>query len=193
MKTAIVILAAGKSSRMGQIKQLLAIGNKTLLTLAIESALQTDADKTYCVLGAHSETIQKTIEHYPIGLISNKNYHLGLSSSIIAALNHLEDQHYNNILIMLADQPKVDANYLNQLLEESRKQPSKIIASSYSGLSGVPAVFPEKYFNELYHLKGDKGAKTFLNSAEIDLVQIESVPLIDIDTAEDYSKYLKSL
>lgn len=193
MKTAIVILAAGKSSRMGRAKQLLAIGNKTLLVLAVESAMQSKADKTYCVLGAHFEAIQKSIEHYSVEIIMNANYHLGLSSSIIAGLKHLEDQHYDSILIMLADQPKVDANYLNQLIEESIKQPSKIIASSYSGLSGVPAVFPKIYYNELLNLKGDKGAKVFLNSSKTEVIQIDSIPLIDIDTADDYSEYLNSL
>lgn len=193
MKTAVVILAAGKSSRMGRTKQLLPIGNKTLLALAVESAIQSIADKTYCVLGAYSEVIQKSIEQYPIEIIMNTNYHLGLSSSIVAGLNHIEYKHYDSLVIMLADQPKVDTQYLNKLIDESHKQPSKIIASSYSGISGVPAVFPKIYYKELLNLKGDKGAKAFLNSAEMEIIQIDSIPLVDIDTADDYSKYLNSL
>ncbi len=193
MKTAVLLLAAGKSSRMGRVKQLLPIGDKTLLEIAIKSAIQSKADKTYCVLGAHFEAIQKSIEDYPVEIILNTNYHSGLGSSIIAGLKHLEDKHFQSILIMLADQPEVDANYLNQLIDESSKQPSKIIASSYSGLSGVPAVFPKQYYNELLNLKGDKGAKDFLNSSTTEVIQIDSIPLIDIDTTEDYSAYLNSL
>jgi molybdenum cofactor cytidylyltransferase len=193
MKTAILILAAGKSSRMGTAKQLLPVGKTTLLGLAIESAIQSKADKTYCVIGANSEAIQKSIERYAVEMIQNNDYQLGLSSSIKKGLEYLESKHYDAILIMLADQPKVDTAYLNQFIDELHKQPSKIIASSYSGVYGVPAIFPKSYVDQLLLLKGDKGAKDFLNSSKAQVIQLNNNQLTDIDTNQDYIDFLNSI
>jgi molybdenum cofactor cytidylyltransferase len=193
MKTAILILAAGESSRMGESKQLLPIGETTLLGRAIEGALKSKTDKVYCVVGANSDAIQKSIQHYAIEIIHNNYYQLGLSSSIIEGVKYLESKNYDAILMMLGDQPKVDIQYLNQLIDELNKQPSKIIASSYAGISGVPAIFPKSYFKQLLHLKGDKGANPVLNSPKTEVIKIDSTKLKDIDTKEDYLDFLDSL
>lgn len=193
MKTAILILAAGESSRMGEAKQLLPIGETTLLGLAIEGALKSKADNVYCVLGANSEAIQKSINRYTIEIIINKNYQLGLSSSIKEGLKYLESKDYDAILMMLADQPNVDARYLNKLIDENHKQPAKIIASSYAGLFGVPAIFPKSYFKQLLQLNGDKGAYTILNSPKTEVIKIDVTKLKDIDTKEDFLDFLDSL
>jgi molybdenum cofactor cytidylyltransferase len=193
MKTAILILAAGESSRMGEAKQLLPIGNKTLLGIAIEGALKSKADSVYCVLGAHSEVIQKTIKHYSIKIIDNNEYQLGLSSSIIKGIDCLKTEHFDNVLIMLGDQPNVDQAYLNQLMDAHHNNPTKIITSSYDGSFGVPAIFPKSYFNQLLHLKGDKGAKNFLNSAKVEVLGYNSDQLTDIDTTKDYLDFLNSM
>lgn len=193
MKTAILILAAGKSSRMGKVKQLLPIGNTTLLGLAIERALKTNADKTYCVLGANSEVIQKSIKHYPVEIIMNKDYLLGLSSSITKGISYLKSKDYDALLIMLADQPNLDAKYLNQLMDEHHKEPTKIIASYYDGLFGVPAIFPKVYFNQLLNLKGDKGAKHFLNASKGEVLGCNTDQLTDIDTNQDYKDFLNAI
>lgn len=192
MKTAILILAAGSSTRMGKAKQLLPFGKTTLLGLAIENALQSKVNKVYCVLGANAKAIQKSIGHYPIKIITNSEYHLGLSSSIKAGIEHLKLEAYDAILIMLADQPNVDVQYLNQFLIEINEQPTKIIASNYSGSFGVPAIFPKSFYPELQELSGDKGAKTFLNSLNEDVVKIDSLKLSDIDTPQDYLDFLES-
>jgi molybdenum cofactor cytidylyltransferase len=178
---------------MGQAKQLLPIGKTTLLGLAIEEALNSKADKVYCVLGANFEDIKKSIEHYPIEIIKNKDYQLGLSSSINKGVTHLESKDYDAILIMLADQPNLDSKYHNQLIDEHHKQPDKIIASSYSGLNGVPAVFPKSYFDKLLNLKGDKGAKDLLNASKTEVLGYNTNQLIDIDTTEDYINFLNSI
>lgn len=190
---AILILAAGKASRMGKIKQLLPVGKTTLLGLAIENALNSKADKVYCVLGANSEIIQKSIEHYPIDVILNENYSLGLSASISKGVDYLKTEDFDAILIMLGDQPNADANYLNLLMDEHQSQPTKIVASSYNGIFGVPAIFPRTYFYQLLHLKGDKGAKDFLNAANNKVLSCKTDQLTDIDTTQDYLDFLNSM
>ena len=190
---AVLVLAAGKSSRMKDIKQLLKINNKTLLETALENGKKINPNNVFCVLGAHAEKIKKETSTKNITYIFNNNFEKGLSSSIVCGVNYIAKEHSNltSILILLADQPKIDFQFLNELVSIYQKNTTKIVASSYGDKKGVPAIFPKIYFEKLKLLKGDKGAKEFLNSNNIDVASINSLKLIDIDTNEDYINFLK--
>lgn len=190
-KTAILILAAGKSSRMGSTKQLLSYKKTTLLGWAIEQAKQSKANTVFCVLGANSEIIEKSIENYLVETIYNVDYNNGLSTSIIAGINHLKDKNFDSVLIMLADQPNVTTDYLNQLIITSEENNSKIVVSNYRNKMGVPVLFPRQYFNKLINLKGDNGAKDFLKMHLSEIIKMSTFNLIDIDTREDYKNLVK--
>lgn len=191
-KTAILILAAGSASRMGKMKQLLPYKNTTLLEWIIEQALKSTVKNVFCVLGANKDTIEKKLASNTIKIIYNPNYESGLSTSIVTGIDFLQKHNFDNALIMLADQPHVTSEYLNSLIEASKKNPSKIIASNYQGSVGVPAMFPKKYFNDLLNLEGDKGAKNFLLQHNSNVLKINSHQnLLDIDTPEDYQHLLK--
>ena len=189
-KTAILILAAGKSSRMGSPKQLLPYQNTTLLGCAIEHAKNSKASAVFCVLGANAIRIKKSIEKNNVKIIINKEFQHGLSTSIIAGINHLKDKNFDSVLIMLADQPNVNANYLNKLLTASEEDKNVIIASCYPNKVGVPAVFSKLYFNQLLQLKGDKGAKDLLNNQSSKIIKLNANNLLDIDTIQDYQKLI---
>ena len=190
---AVLVLAAGKSSRMKDIKQLLKINNKTLLETALENGKKINPNNVFCVLGAHAEKIKKETSTKNITYIFNNNFEKGLSSSIVCGVNYIAKEHSNltSILILLADQPKIDFQFLNELVSTYQKNTTKIVASSYGDKKGVPAIYPKIYFEKLKLLKGDKGAKEFLNSNNIDVASINSLKLIDIDTKEDYINFLK--
>ncbi|MFT7899386.1 nucleotidyltransferase family protein [Tenacibaculum ascidiaceicola] len=191
-KTAILILAAGSASRMGKIKQLLPYKNTTLLEWAIEQALKSTVKDVFCVLGANKDAIEKQLTTKTIEVIYNPNYKDGLSTSIVEGINLLQKHCFDNTLIMLADQPHVTSEYLNSIIETSKNNPSNIIASSYQGSVGVPALFPKKYFNDLLNLKGAKGAKNFLLQHNNNVIKVNSSQnLLDIDTPEDYEHLLK--
>lgn len=193
MKTAILILAAGKSSRMGQPKQLLPIKHKTLLNSAIDTALASSCSDVICVLGAYKHKIKASIPPNSVKLLENTNFENGLSSSIIEGVNYLEKLNCDGLLIMLGDQPKISTSHLNQLLNSFENYPSQISATAYPNSLGVPAIFPKKFFEGLKQLTGDKGAKDFLNSRHHQIVQIKHSQLFDIDTIQDYEDYLNSL
>ncbi len=190
---AILILAAGKSSRMGTVKQLLKIGNKTLLELTIEATKNSKTTAVFCVLGANADEILSKIKIPNTEFIINKNYEMGLSSSIVSGIDFIEKHQINfdAVLITLADQPEVDSDFLNQLIEVYQNSSEKIIASKYPDKVGVPAIFPKKYFKDLLFLKGDKGAKDLLNSKTENIISVLSDKLLDIDTQEDYKNYIK--
>lgn len=187
-KTAILILAAGSSTRMNATKQLLPYKDTTLLGFAIETAKKTTANEVFCVLGHQAEIIKKSIEKQQVETILNPNFKEGLSSSIVAGIHHIIPKNFDTVLIMLADQPKITPVFLNKMLKTSIKNPTKIIASNYEENIGVPATFPKNNFSELLNLKGDKGAKNLLIKMSSKLISLESSNLIDIDTKEDYKK-----
>ncbi|ULC59067.1 nucleotidyltransferase family protein [Flaviramulus sp. BrNp1-15] len=195
-RISVLILAAGNASRMGRIKQLLPYNNSTLLQVAINNALASKANDVHCVLGANSEIIQKEIKADKVTFINNPNWQEGLSSSIVAGVEYLKTlkEETDAIMIMLADQPKVDKYYLNELIDLFKKNENKIIASIYKNRKGVPAIFPSTHFNELLQLKGDKGANLLLNNSDQDVISpdlnINNI-LKDIDTPEDYKRFIK--
>ncbi len=189
MKIAVLILAAGGASRMKTCKQLLKFENLTLLETALSHAITSNANDVFCVLGAYADRIQQHIDFDNIDIIFNKNWHEGLSSSIVAGVKQLHTMSFDTILITLADQPFVDTTYLNTLLTESASNPNAIIASNYGTKFGVPAVFPQKYFDTLLKLKGDRGAKALLNSKNSPVKTVVSKGnLFDVDTLEDYNR-----
>ena len=193
---ALLVLAAGKSSRMKSIKQLLKIKDQTLLDIALKNAQKVSSKNVFCVLGANADKIKNEISTKDIQFILNKNFEKGLSSSIVCGMKYLEKNHSNMeaVLIMLADQPEVDFKYLNELIEVYKKNNSKIIVTTYYNNSGVPAIFPKKYFDNLNLLKGDKGAKSFIKSCVLETIEVQSKkPFLDIDTEQNYLFYLKSI
>ena len=193
---AIIILAAGKSSRMGNIKQLLKINGKTLLENAIETSLQIPNSSVICVLGANAEKIKKETSLKNINFTINQKNELGLSSSIVCGIKYLQKKEVNfdGILILLADQPAIKLTYYKKMATLFSIQKSKIIASNYVDKFGVPAIFPKIYVQDLLKMKGDKGAKDFLKIHEKNILSPNlNVDLTDIDTPKDYKSYISSL
>jgi molybdenum cofactor cytidylyltransferase len=192
---AILVLAAGKSSRMDGIKQLEKINNKTLLDITLEKLKSIFSDKIYCVLGANADKIKAEITSKNIQFIENPNYEKGLSSSIVSGIEYFKKEalNFEGIYILLADQPGIETAYLESLLLLFQEHKDTIIASKYGNKLGVPAIFPKKYFPELLLIRGDKGAKEFLNERKSEVINPElSTNFFDIDTKEDLELFKNS-
>lgn len=185
---AVLVLAAGKSSRMKSIKQLERINGKTLLDITLEKAKKIISENIYCVLGANSNQIKNEINTENIEFIFNKNFEQGLSTSIVAGIQYFKKKQlkFDGIFILLADQPAIETSYLLTMIHLFKKNTSKIIASNYGDTFGVPAIIPKKYVNALVLIEADKGAKEFINNHKKDVVCPElTTNFIDIDTKED--------
>ncbi|WCT14312.1 nucleotidyltransferase family protein [Mucilaginibacter jinjuensis] len=187
--TALIILAAGESSRLGQPKQNLIFKGKTLLQLAVDAGLKSDCATVIVVLGANSKQINPIPE---TATLCNKNWKEGMASSIKMAMLEIDkDATFDKVIIMLCDQPFVNAALLNSLIKKQAETQKAIVACAYNGTTGVPVLFDSKLFGELLLLKGKEGAKKILknHAAEIAEVVFEKGG-IDIDTPEDYENLL---
>ena len=194
-EVAIIILAAGKSSRMGnEIKQLLAWKQTTLLESTIIQAQNSLANDVYVVLGAYEESIKNIVNVHDSFCVYNKEWEKGMGSSIATAMKTIKQKkiEYDAILIMLSDQPLIDSEYLNKIIKCWKINKDRIIATDYKGRAGVPAIFTEKYFKELNKLDDDFGAKEILKQHRQMLICLDPEGKeIDIDNWHAYQAIVK--
>lgn len=192
MKTGIILLAAGSSSRLGRAKQLIEFQGKTLIQKAIDEGNKSRADYLVVVLGANAELIQTGFDSSSTPFIVNPDWQQGMSSSMQAGLRFLiEKEEINQVLLMLCDQPFVDASLLDQLITAKETFGKGIVAAAYSNTLGVPALLDRYYFEELLQLSGSEGAKKviFKHQAEVHALDFP-LGAVDLDTEEDVNQFL---
>ena len=193
-KITVLVLAAGSSTRMGQIKQLLPWAKGTLLEKVIKNAKTSGASNVLVVAGANYKEIKATMDFEGVEVIVNRRWATGLGSSVACGMHHILTKEHQSeaVLIVLADQPLMDRVYLNRLMEIYTTEKFGIVATEYKSGPGVPALFDRKYFEELTALNGDYGAKHILNKYVGDSMCIGPEGRErDIDTIEDYEELLK--
>ncbi|MEX0291300.1 MAG: NTP transferase domain-containing protein [Flavobacteriaceae bacterium] len=188
---AVLVLAAGAATRMGSIKQLLPWKGSTLLENALQTAVNSSARYVTLITGANAEAIINEIKiPKAVAVVFNNQWTLGLSSSINCGLHHIleGDLECDAVLMLMADQPLIDTEYLNNLISEYHKGAFGIVATSYESGPGVPVIFDRKYFEELRTLAQDKGAKSLIKANMADTFVIDPLGKErDIDTPADYS------
>jgi CTP:molybdopterin cytidylyltransferase MocA len=191
MSVAAIILAAGGSRRLGQPKQLLAYRGETLLNRAIRIAAEAGASPVLAVLGAEFERIRDSIEAHSVVAVHNDRWRQGIGSSIAAGMRALAvcAPDVQAVLLMSCDQPRLTVAHLRTLIEavESGAVPV-VVASTYAGVHGVPAVFPRSTFDELRGLSGDKGARSIIENPSCPVAGVEfEGGEVDIDAPGDLS------
>ena len=192
--TGTIILAAGASSRLGEAKQQLRFGGKTLLQRAIQAAEESASERTVVVTGAHVTSIVADRPGGSIQFVHNPQWPEGMASSIRTGMQELLriKPETTAAIFMLCDQPFADAQLLNRLIEEKSRTDKGIVACAYKDTAGVPVLFDKNFFPELRALKGREGAKKLLFRYPETLTTIP-FPLgaIDIDTPSDYQALLQ--
>lgn len=192
-KTAIVVLAAGNSSRLGRSKQLLKYKDSTLLKNTISEALKVENSFVIVVTGSNHDVIEKELNSAEIFCSYNSEWGSGMSSSIVKGVNDLLllNPDCEQCILAVCDQPFVTSSVFENLINEAMKTGKGIVASAYSETLGTPVLFQKKYFQELLELKGQEGAKKLIKKYTDYVI---SVPFekgnIDIDTEEDYKTLL---
>ncbi|WP_291867385.1 nucleotidyltransferase family protein [Maribacter sp.] len=187
---AIVILAAGSSSRMKTIKQLLPWKGSTFLGHTIQVAKASLAQDVYVVLGANADQIILECNKHSVNYLVNKVWQEGMGTSIACGVKHLlqTKKPYTGVLILLCDQPFINTDYINKLIIAYKKSPKNSIATKYKHGVGVPALFSQASFKELSLLSQDFGAKDILRKEENQRIDIlPNFDTTDIDTEKSYN------
>jgi molybdenum cofactor cytidylyltransferase len=190
--TGAVILAAGGSSRFGQPKQLLPFRDKTLLRTIIDAACEAGCSPVVVVIGSDGEKIHPELAKANVMEVRNANWQRGIGSSIRSGVQALTDHSpdVEAILLLVCDQPAVNARVIQDLIATRETTKKEIIASSYADTVGVPALFDRSLFERLLSLGDEAGAKSVILQ-NLERVAQFAFPegAIDIDTSEEWEKF----
>jgi len=208
---AAVILAAGESSRLGQPKQLIQFRGKTLVRRVVDAASEAGCQPILVVLGTERtshlysdglprvkgrhheiELITSELKKTGATIVANSNWKCGIGTSIRTGVQHLLDTApgVEATVLLTCDQPYVDRAVIDGLITLHRETRKPIVAASYAGTLGVPALFDRGRLPELLRLDDSAGAKsTILSNRD----QVAEFPFpegkVDIDTAEDWQRF----
>ncbi|MEB8345455.1 nucleotidyltransferase family protein [Flavobacteriaceae bacterium KMM 6898] len=194
VKIDVLILAGGKGSRMGSIKQLLPWKGTTLLENAIDQAKMSIASEVIVVLGAYAAEIRSRVKNDEILFINNEEWASGLGTSISCGVNYIQNNRTDvtGIMILLADQPLINTKYINKMLETFIEKSKGMVTTNYGNREGVPAIFDRNFFPELQALKQDFGAKELIKKyKDLNISLNPEGKGLDVDTIEDYNTLLK--
>lgn len=189
-----VILAAGSSSRMGSPKQILQFRGISLLRRAALAALGAGCSPVIVVTGAYAELAKRELDGLDVREVFNPHWETGMASSIRAGVEGLADADVDAAVLMLCDQPHVTAEVISDLAAAHRVTRRPLIASTYGGSFGVPALFSRALFAELARLEGTAGAKQVIEryASEAYFLPFRGGE-VDVDTPDDFSRLIATV
>jgi molybdenum cofactor cytidylyltransferase len=190
----LVILAAGKSTRMKENKLLLNINGETLIEHVVRTAKRSTVDEVVVVLGYEAHKVKEHLSGLDCKLVINENYAKGQTESVKVGLGAVSSD-ADALTILPADVALIDAQSINRVAEEYRRSKSRIVIASHNRRSGHPILIDRALFREVSDVNEETlGLKAVINRhrAEINYVEVgtENV-LIDIDTQEEFNKYFR--
>jgi molybdenum cofactor cytidylyltransferase len=189
-----VVLAAGSSSRMGSPKQTLQFRGKSLLRRAALAALGAGCFPVIVVTGAHSELSRRELDGLDVREVLNAHWETGMASSIRAGVEGLisADPDATAAVLLLCDQPHVTIDVISGLVAAHRVTGRTVVASTYGGSFGVPALFSRMLFAELMQLAGMSGAKEVIkrHASEAHFLPFPCGE-VDVDTPYDFAHLIE--
>ncbi len=192
---AIVVLAAGKSSRMGGSDKLLEVVNGAPLLKEMASRACGSGMPTYVCVAPNSDERRLALSGLPVTIVVVDDADLGMAHSLRAGIQALPD-HISAAAIMPADMPELTILDLIELKNAHQNWPNAILrGASSEGVPGHPVIFPKNLFRELTTLNGDSGARSIVKKFQ-NRVQLVPLPnshaLVDLDTQQEWRDWRQS-
>ncbi|GLR59258.1 nucleotidyltransferase family protein [Rhizobium indigoferae] len=189
ISVAVVVLAAGRSSRMERSghKLLARFRGVTLVRLAALAATGCESGSVVMVTGYRGTDIEAEIAGLELSVVRNFYYADGMASSIVLGVGRAADFDPDGIMIMLADMPLLKTKDLDTLIGVFRTSSAKaIVRAACDGVPGNPVIFPRSAFAALQGLRGDNGARAIISQSALDVIDVEIgvSAKMDIDTTE---------
>jgi molybdenum cofactor cytidylyltransferase len=186
-----IILAAGGSSRFGQAKQLLLFHGESFVRRAVRGAVEGGCACVIVVVGDARDRIETELRETPALIVENLEWQRGLGTSIRCGLRHQlgSRPELDAVVLLVCDQPFVEARVIRSLIAHWQNSRKAIVACSYAGTLGIPALFDRACFESLLALPDGSGAKALIESRSRDIAQIEfEKGAIDIDTPLNFAQ-----
>ncbi|MDO8715419.1 MAG: nucleotidyltransferase family protein [Dehalococcoidales bacterium] len=168
-----ILLAAGEAKRMGKPKQLMPLGEKSILEHSLDNLLASRVNEIIVVVGCEAEAVAKKVAARPVRIAVNPDYKQGMSTSLVKGLDLVSDG-AKAVMVFLADQPFIGSHVINQLIDDFANHKKGIAVPVYKGKRGHPIIFAIKYGGELSKLTGDAGAKAILKKHPEDVLEVDT-------------------
>jgi molybdenum cofactor cytidylyltransferase len=195
MSVAAVILAAGRSTRMGQNKMLAEIGGEALIRKTARSVLMSRCRPAILVVGNEPEKVRDAVLGLDLAIVTNPNFAEGLSTSLAAGIAAVPPD-ASGALICLGDMPLIGSGIADALIGCLERTPAAgAVVPAHGGEWGNPVLIARKLFPEIAKLEGDAGARKILRGRDDVLVldTEDASVLIDADTPQDLAKLQQEL
>lgn len=193
-----ILLAAGRSARMGRPKQLLLWQGRPLVRHVAEVALASRLAGLVVVLGAYAEEVAGALGDLngAVRRAPCAEYSRGQAASLRCGLEALPSG-VGAVVVLLVDQPRVTAELINRLIAAFEAAPeAAAVAPRYRGQRGTPVLLAERLFAEVRALEGDLGARPVLaRYAEVvRWLDVDDPAVVeDVDTPEDYERLVTEI
>jgi len=157
----------------------------------VDAAFEAGCDEVIVVVGADKGQYTPLLAGTTARVVHNPTYADGLSTSIRVGIEALSED-VGAAILLLADQPFVDAAVIRQLIDVYRRTGKRIVSCRYEGVYGVPTLFDRALFLELLVLEGDRGARAVVQTyaQHVAAVEIPREIARDIDTPADAKSLL---
>lgn len=188
---AIVILAAGKASRMGEggkHKLLAEFDGIPLVRRSALTALGADAVSVIVITGHRRSEIETTLDELALTLIDNPDYASGMASSLIAGFSSRSADSADGILVMLADMPRISTTHLDALILAFRNAGGETVIRAVSqGKPGNPVILPHSLNRAVLMLQGDVGARDIIATSDLPVIDVDvgDAAVLDVDTPHE--------
>jgi molybdenum cofactor cytidylyltransferase len=187
-----IVLAAGKSTRMGSHKMLAEVDGRPMLKVVVEYVLSTSVDEVIVVTGHGAADCEAALAGLNVRLVHNADYATGLASSLrvgVAAAGKADA-----VLVCLGDMPRVGGNVIDRMIAAfNPTEHRSIVLPSFQGEIGNPVLWGAEHFQRLLKLAGDKGARRLIAEIRSEATEVEvddAGVLQDVDTVGDLDKIM---
>ncbi len=179
---------------MGSVKPLVCVGGKAILELTLAALFDSRVDEIIVVLGHSAELIQQSVKFGRARSVMNESYREGIASSLRAGIASVSTQ-ADAALIVLADQPFLQSQTIDRLIDEYRSKKPEIIVPTFKGFRGNPVLLDRCVFGELAELTGDVGCRAIFAGHAQGLMKVaveDAGILVDLDTPQDVQRFEQS-
>jgi molybdenum cofactor cytidylyltransferase len=188
-----IVLAAGESRRMGQPKQLLPFGERTILERVVDTLLTAGVGEVVVVLGHLADRVRAVLGDRPVRAVVNALYRQGMLSSVKCGVQAV-GAGYDAVLIALGDQPHIEGAVVSEVMRAYRDGDAGIVIPRYADKKGHPIIINlQKYREAIANLPEDAGLNALMqeHADDVRLIDVATEDIIrDIDVPDDYTREL---
>jgi molybdenum cofactor cytidylyltransferase len=188
-----IVLAAGRSTRMGRNKMLLDVGGESVVRGAARRATAGGLAPVVVVLGADADRTGVELEGLPCQIVRNAHYASGIASSVHTGVASLPAM-ASAAMVLLADMPLVSTDMIRAMIERYERTHALLVISDYDGVNAPPVLYDRRLFAELLATNDQQCGRRVVerHRHEVQVLGWPAAALGDLDRPEDYARLVES-